>query len=76
MYVKPVRARYQRPSPGVPAGPHRPRMGQIQMPVSFGTAAWRVAWTTSWLQAAHRATKATIHPRSFKRQVRGTTGLA
>ena len=47
MDVKPVLTCYQRPSPGVPAGPHRPRMGQIQMPVSVGTAACRVAWTTS-----------------------------
>jgi hypothetical protein len=47
MDVKPVLTCYQRPSPGVPAGPHRPRMGQIQMPVSFGTAGCRVAWTTS-----------------------------
>jgi hypothetical protein len=47
-------------------------MGQIQMPVSFGTAAFRVAFITSWLQAAHKATKATIHPMSFKRLVPGT----
>ena len=26
-------ATYHLPSPGVPAGPHFPRMGQIQMPV-------------------------------------------
>ena len=29
----PSAAIYHLPSPGVPAGPHFPRMGQIQMPV-------------------------------------------
>jgi Tripartite tricarboxylate transporter family receptor len=30
---RPSAAIYHLPSPGVPAGPHFPRMGQIQMPV-------------------------------------------
>src|SRR5262249_23854705 len=29
---------YHLPSPGVPAGPHFPRMGQIQMPVTAASA--------------------------------------
>ena len=61
------RIRYHRPSPGVPGGPHRPRMGQIQTPASFGSAARRVATTASWPQATHNAANATIHPMSFKR---------
>jgi tripartite-type tricarboxylate transporter receptor subunit TctC len=56
------RAAYHRPRPGVPAGPHRPRMGQIQMPVSARGADCRDAFTASWVQSAHSTAKAAIHP--------------